>query len=139
MVRDGLISGWLDGWMDGWMDSWMAGWIDGWNLECFKCKKESPLPAVVADLHGGAGRQVTVKRVLVRNVPVLAHLPVNRKPVHLIWIGLLLLPTSIGLREHERHCLRVLDLELERIPESENGCQHNNPGQGIFHQISWEL
>ena len=73
--------------MDGWVDSWMARWIDGWNLECFKCRKDSPLPAVVADLHGRAGRQVTVKRVLVRNVPVLAHLPVNRKLVHLIRIG----------------------------------------------------
>ena len=42
---------------------------------------------MVADLHGGASRQVTVKRVLVCNVPVLAYLSVNRKPVHLIRIG----------------------------------------------------
>ena len=69
------------------MDSWMAGWIDGWNLECFKCRKDSPLPAVVADLHGEAGRQVTVTRALVSNIPALAHLPVSRKPVNLICIG----------------------------------------------------
>ena len=33
--------------------------------------------------------------------------------------NLLLLPIIIGLRQYERHRLRVLDLALERIPESE--------------------